>query len=86
MVLRRDHKILHTRIGRSLRPDFRIVQVRIEMLEIAALVFLCRNMLNVHDPLVAGSARIKPPVDEHAEPGFRKPFGPVARWILLLHG
>ena len=82
VVLRGDDEILHAGALGGAGPFLRVEQVRVEVLEVLAVV-LGRDLFVVLDPLVAGGHRVEAPVDEHPEAGFGEPVGAGG---FLFHG
>ena len=72
VMLRGQDDVLHARRLRDLRPRGGIVQVWVELLEIAVIVGL-RNRLRLLHPLATRRRRIQSEVDEHPESALRPP-------------
>ena len=79
VVLGRDDRVLHAGALRLPRPLARVVQVRVEQVEVL-LVLGVGHPLVLLDPLVAGGLRVEAPVNEHPEPRV----GPPGQARLLL--
>ncbi|OQB99524.1 MAG: hypothetical protein BWX80_03670 [Candidatus Hydrogenedentes bacterium ADurb.Bin101] len=72
MMLRGKDDILHPRLARLARPQARVEQVRVKIPKIR-FIPLVRNFFMMLHPFMPRGGGIKPPMDEHAEPGPDKP-------------
>src|SRR6185312_7432714 len=70
------------RVLRGARPDSRVVEVGIEVVEVA-LIVLVGELLPILDPFVARRQRVETPMDEQPEPVTYEPTG-VADGLLRL--
>ena len=73
VMLGRDDEILHPGVPRRLRPELRIVEIGIEVLEILRVVDFRGDPFVVLQPFVACAEGVEAPVDEHAEPVMGEP-------------
>ena len=80
-----DDEVLHPRVGGGLRPEFRVIQVGIEVLEVS-VIDLVGNLLALLDPLMAGWQGVDSPVDEQAEAVVGEPTAVADGWSDIRHG
>jgi len=78
VVLGGHHEVPHPGPPGHPRPLGRVVEVRIEMIEVTP-VLLIAHLLGALDPLVASRAGIDAPVDEHPEALANEPPGITRR-------
>ncbi len=74
MVLGGEDDILHPGGFRVARPGGRVVEVGVEVAEVAVVVLVVEPFA-VFDPLVAGGEGVEAPVDEEAEAVVGEPGG-----------
>ena len=83
VMLGSRHEVLHAGAGGSLGPTIRVVQVGIEIVQVAFVV-ADRDFLLLHYPFVARRQGIQSPVNEQAEAVVYEPAG-VAGTLSDLH-
>ena len=83
VVLGGDHRILHTRSLRHPGPLTRIIQIRLEQVEILFIIFH-RNLLIAHHPLMSGRQGVQSPMDKHTETVMCPPGHPFLLFLFRL--
>ena len=83
VVLGGDHRILHTRSLRHLCPLTRIIQIRIEQVEILFRIFH-QNLLIAHHPPISGRQGVQSSMDKPTETVACPPNHPFLLFLFRL--
>jgi hypothetical protein len=85
VVLRRHDDVPHPGVRGEVRPGTRVVQVRLEAVEVPAVLGVGHSFAVPH-PLVACREGIQPPVDEHPEASLAHPADGLGAQSGVVHG